>query len=444
MTLPARVLTLAALAACLHDCPAADPGAAGRFARFNEAKFGMFIHWGPYSRASVEASWPIMRPAKWGISEADYRALPARFNPVRFDPAAWVRLARAAGQRYMVFTSKHHDGFCMFDSDYTDYKITRTPYGKDAAAMLAAAARAEGMPLGFYYSPPDMNHPGFRDTSKPASTNWQGEPARPEWPLYLDYMELQLRELLTRYGDLFVVWFDGLGNQRKYAGERFHALIRGLQPRALINNRIGLAGDFVTPEQRLPKGIPVKGSVVGNVDPNDKGMSKDAPRPEDFQPWEACMTINRTWAHNRNDRQFKSATELIRSLIDAASKGGNFLLNVGPTPEGTIQPEFEERLRAIGAWLKVNGESIYGTTYGPLQDLAFARTTAKGKTVYLHVFDWPRDAVVVEGLRARVARVSLLAGGRPLRFQQRGGSVRIPAAGIGPDPHATVLKIETR
>ncbi|MBL8223314.1 MAG: alpha-L-fucosidase, partial [Bryobacterales bacterium] len=146
-------------------------GAEGeRLKAFQEAKFGMFIHWGPYSLASVEASWPIMQPGKWGISEADYRALPGRFNPVQFDARAWVRLAKAAGQRYMVFTSKHHDGFCMFDSQYTNYKITKTPYGKDIVAQLAEAAKAEGMPLGFYYSPPDMDHPGFRDTSKLSAT----------------------------------------------------------------------------------------------------------------------------------------------------------------------------------------------------------------------------------------------------------------------------------
>jgi alpha-L-fucosidase len=172
---------------------------ADRTAWYREAKFGMFIHWGPYSLASVEASWPIMRPSpQWNITEDEYRALPRRFNPVKFDPAAWVRLAQEAGQRYMVFTTKHHDGFCMFDSNFTDYKITNTPYKQDIVARLAAACRAARMPLGFYYSPPDMNHPGFRDTSRPASEGWEGQPQRPEWPLYLDYMELQLTELLTR------------------------------------------------------------------------------------------------------------------------------------------------------------------------------------------------------------------------------------------------------
>jgi alpha-L-fucosidase len=385
-----------------------------------------------------------MRPSNWGISEADYRALPSKFNPVEFNASSWVRLAKAAGQRYIVFTSKHHDGFCMFDTQYTDYKITKTPYGKDVLTQLSDAAKAEGMPLGFYYSPPDLNHPGFRDTSKPSATNWAGEPQRPEWPLYLDYMELQLRELLTRYGDVFAIWFDGLGKQEKYAGGRFHDLIRSIQPMALINNRIGLTGDFVTPEQRLPNGIPRKGSVVGNTDPNDKGVAKAPPTPDEFQPWETCMTINGTWGYNKNDTRYKSTTELIRALIDAASKGGNFLLNVGPTPAGTIQPEFEERLRGIGKWLAVNGESIYGSTYGPVQTIPFGRMTAKGKALYLHVFDMPKDDIVVEGLGARIASVKTLDGGRPVKFVQTGNRLVIPVAGLAADPHATVLALVTR
>jgi len=435
---------LLAIPLLLCTLSAADTHQSERLRRFSDAKFGMFIHWGPYSLASVEASWPIMVPARWGISEADYRALPRKFNPVEFDARAWVRLAKAAGQRYMVFTSKHHDGFCMFDSQYTDYKITKTPYGKDVAAQLAEAAKAEGMPLGFYYSPPDMNHQGFRDTSRLSSTNWHGEPQRPEWPLYLDYMELQLRELLTRYGDVFVVWFDGLGNQEKYAGARFHQLVRSLQPVALVNNRIELTGDFVTPEQRLPNGIPRKGALVGNVDPNDKGVLSAPPKPEEFQPWETCMTINGTWGYNKNDLGFKSTTELIRALVDAASKGGNFLLNVGPTPQGTIQPEFQERLLAIGKWLEVNGEAIYGATYGPLQTLPFGRMTAKGKTLYLHLFDLPKDNIVVDGLHPKVLSIQALDGKVPVKFTQTAGRLSIPATGIKADPHVTVLALTTR
>ncbi len=431
------------LAAAATPLPgASDP--AERLKRFNEAKFGMFIHWGPYSLASVEASWPIMGQTRWKISEEEYRALPQRFNPVQFDPRAWVRLAKAAGQRYMIFTAKHHDGFCMFNSSYTSYKITKTPYGKDILAMLVEAAKAESFPLGFYYSPPDMNHPGYRDTSKPSGSNWRGEPERPEWPLYLDYMELQVRELLTRYGDVFAIWFDGLDHQEKYDGTRFHNLIRTLQPRTLINNRIGLTGDFVTPEQRLPKGIPRKGSVVGNTNPNDQGVLTAAPRPEDFQPWETCMTINGTWGYNANDLRYKSTTDLVRALIDAASKGGNLLLNVGPAPEGTIQPEFEERLRGIGKWLEANGESIYGSTYGPVQGLSWGRMTARGKTLYLHVFEWPQGPVELTGIQAKVSSVRILGGGAPATFAQKGGTLRIETTGIAAREHATVFAIQTR
>jgi alpha-L-fucosidase len=355
-----------------------------------------------------------------------------------------VRLAKAAGQRYIVFTTKHHDGFSMFDTQYSDYKITKTPYAKDIVAQLAAAAKAEAMPLGFYYSPPDLNHPGFRDTTKLSATNWQGEPARPEWPIYLDYMELQLRELLTGYGNVFVVWFDGLGNQAKYGGTRFHELIHRLQPDTLINNRIGLTGDFVTPEQRLPNGIPRKGSAVGNTDPNDKGVLTAAPKPEEFQMWETCMTINDTWGYNRNDRKFKSSTQLVRALVDAASKGGNFLLNVGPTPEGTVQPEFEERLLAIGAWLKVNGDSIYGTTYGPVQTIPYGRMTAKGRSLFLHIFDMPKGQLELEGLTSKVVSVTALDGRAPLKFRQSAGKLTIDPTGLKADPHVTVLELKSR
>jgi len=407
-----------------------------RTAWFREAKFGMFIHWGPYSLASVEASWPIMQPPmkRWGfISEAEYRALPERFNPVQYDPSAWVKLAKAAGQRYMVFTSKHHDGFCMFDSQFTNYKITNTPYKKDTAAMLVEAAKKEGMTLGFYYSPPDLNHPGYRDTTKLSSTNRRGEPTRAEWSTYLDYMQLQVTELLTRYGDVAIIWWDGLGG-RAYDGTRFDHLIHQLQPKTLTNNRVGTPGDYITPEQFVPKTIPSKKPLApGQV-----------PAPEDFQLWETCMTINSTWGYNKNDTNYKSTTHLIRTLVEVASKGGNFLLNVGPTPEGTIQPEFTERLLAMGEWMKVNGEAIYGTTYGPLQNLAFGRTTAKGKTVYVHVFDWPKGELEIADFPGKVVEARLLKGSAKLNFRQSGGKLSVQVPGSAPDAHASVIALKTK
>ncbi len=333
----------------------------------------------------------------------------------------------------------------MFDSSFTDYKITNTPYQKDSVQMLADACRRHDMPLGFYYSPPDMHHPAYRDTTKPASENWHGQPARSEWPLYLDYMGLQVRELLCRYGPAAVIWFDGLDHQEKYDGYRFVKMILEMSPSTLVNNRIGVPGDFETPEQWVPRRIPVKGVRISGINPEEaSGLPAGLPSPGEFKPWETSMTINDTWAYNKNDRNFKSAEHLIRTLVDVASKGGNFLLNIGPTPEGTIQPEFEERLRGIGEWLKVNGDSIYGSTYGPLQALPFGRTTAKGKTVYLHVFDWPKDKKLeISGLESRADNVRLLAGGQSLHFNQLEHQLTIEVPAQAPDPHATVLAIKT-
>jgi alpha-L-fucosidase len=290
-----------------------------------------------------------------------------------------------------------------------------------------------------------MHHPGFRDLSKPSNENWHGEPTRAEWFLYLDYMEAQLRELLTRYGDVVLIWFDGLAKQEKYDGRRFHKVIHELQPQTLINNRIGLPGDYSTPEQFIPAAIPTKSSAVTLIgtDPSIQPASTTVPAAEDFQLWETCMTINDTWAYNKFDTHYKSATKLIQSLVEVASKGGNFLLNVGPTPEGTIQPEFQERLQAIGEWLKINGDSIYGSTYGPLQNLPFGRMTAKGKRLYLHVFDWPQGALQVDGLPS-ITAVKLLAGSQPLKFRQNGTQLRIEIPSQAPDSHVSVLELTTK
>jgi len=414
-----------------------------RTAWYREAKFGMFIHWGPYSLASVEASWPIMRPSKeFAITEAEYRALPQRFNPAHFDPDSWVSLARSAGQRYMVFTTKHHDGFCMFDSAYTDYKITNTPYKKDIVAELASACKRQNMPLGFYYSPPDMNHPAFRDTSQPASSNWNGEPTREVWPLYLHYMELQLRELLTRYGDVRIIWFDGLNNQRKYDGHHMLRVILEMQSQTLINNRIGIPGDYETPEQFLPASIPVKGHTLDYNHHETGSNPAFVPPAQDFRLWETCMTINHTWAYNTNDREFKSSRDLIRTLVEVASRGGNFLLNVGPEPDGTIQPEFTERLEAIGRWMKANGESIYGTTYGPIQNAGSVRTTAKGRNVFVHVFDWPGSTLeLTANSLPRFRSAHLLASGAAVDFRQTSSRLTLHLPSQAPDPDVTVIKL---
>jgi alpha-L-fucosidase len=384
-----------------------------------------------------------MRPSsEFPITEQEYRSLPERFNPARFDPDAWVALAKSAGQRYVVFTTKHHDGFCMFDSSYTDYKITETPYKHDIAGQLAAACQRHGMPLGFYYSPPDMNHPAFRDTSQPASTNWNGEPTREWWPIYLQYMELQLRELLTNYGDIALIWFDGLYNQRKFDGHRILRAILDQQPQTLINNRIGIPGDFETPEQFLPAGIPVKGKTLDFAHRESGSRPGEVPPPQDFRLWETCMTINHTWAYNKNDRAFKSANDLIRTLVEVASRGGNFLLNVGPQPDGQIQTEFVDRLQAIGRWMDRNGDSIYGTTYGPIQGLSAVRTTAKGADVFMHVFEWPGTTLelnVADLPKFRSA--SILASGDSIEFRQYNTRLVLNLPAHSPDPELTVIRL---
>jgi len=409
---------------------------------YRKAKFGMFIHWGPYSLASVEASWPIMRPEPDGISEAEYRNLYKEFNPTKFDPHAWVDLARLAGQKYMVFTTKHHDGFCMFNSSYTDYKITNTPYGNDIVAQLSAACHQDGMPIGFYYSPPDMHHPDFRDTSQPASKNWTGQPELSTWPGYLAYMQLQLRELLTRYGPVALIWFDGLNDQEKYDGARVLKMIHEIQPATLTNDRIGVDGDYETPEQFIPTAIPTKGITLTGIDPSvSKKLSAATPRLEDFRLWETCMTINNTWAYNKNDHDYKSSRTLIRYLVEVASRGGNLLLNVGPQPDGQIHPEFQERLKAIGVWLSLNGDSIYGTTYGPVQNVEGLRTTASDKSLFIHVFDWKPPVCTLQGVEARTISARLLATGQPLKFRQTENRIDIDIPPTAPDANVSVIAL---
>jgi len=357
---------------------------ARRMKWWHEAKFGMFIHWGPYSLASVEASWPIMTPKPGIISEEEYRQLHKRFNPVKFDPKAWVRLAKAAGQRYMVFTSKHHDGFCMFDSKLTDYCITKaTPFKRDPMKELAEECKKQGLRLCFYHSIMDWHHP---DAQAPFYPNYNDtKQSNPNFARYVEnYMKPQLKELVVNYGPLGVLWFDGewIGDWTEPQGKDLYNYVRGLQPDIIINNRVGkgrkgmeglskgdqeYAGDFGTPEQQIPaKGLP-------GVD------------------WESCMTMNDTWGYKSSDQHWKSGEDLLRKLADIASKGGNFLLNVGPTSEGLIPGASVERLAAMGEWMKINGESIYGTTASPLGEVPWGRCTARPGKLYLHVFDWPAN-----------------------------------------------------
>jgi alpha-L-fucosidase len=419
-----------------------------RLEQFNDWKFGLFVHWGVCSLASWENSWPLMRPLakrQPGVTEEYYATLAPKFNPVRFDPDAWVKLAKDAGQRYIIFTTKHLDGFCMWDSLFANYKITKTPYGKDIVKQLSDSCQRANMPLGFYYSVADMNHPDYRDTSKIVGENFHGEPWRPEWPIYLDYIGLQLSELLTRYGPVAAIWFDGIAPLEEFDGTRFTRLIHELQPAALINNRLGVGGDFDTPEQHSPKGVPTNKVAGSNIKMLAETVAGTVPKSEDFRPWETCQVIDKkNWFYHEDEKDFKSIKELIQLLADTAGKGGNLLLDVGPGPDGTIRPEFQERLLGMGAWLKVNGESIYGTTYGPLQNLSFGRSTRKDRTVYLHVFDWPVDGKLkVDGFAGHVTSVRLLAGGQKLTYHRTGDMLEIDGPSQAPDANNSVLAVET-
>jgi len=451
-----------------------------------QAKFGLFIHWGPYSAGGAEASWPIMTPdlseALFGgrrISEADYTALPARFNPQAFDARAWVRLAKRAGMRYLVFTSKHHDGFCMFDAPGTDYKITKTPFGRDICAELAEACAAEGLRLGFYYSPPDMHHPGYRDTRKPVPSNWLGEPSRPAWAGYLDYMESHLRHLLSAYGEVSVIWFDALVNHQKYDPPRFHRLIHELSPKTLINDRLGDGYDFITPEQFIPRqGIPVRTGLPPAANQGGEGLFRvmptlikipwlggwlrgqlakyaegeleltripqaENPSPADFQPWETCMTIGRSWGYNPDEHSWKPAERLLRSLVEVVSRGGNYLLNVGPRPDGTFPPEAVERLEAIAAWMERNSAAIYDTSYTPGVPGFNGRMTRAAGHLYLHLLEESHAGQLELPLTEPVIGALLLAEHQPLPYQQAEGRLRLslPAVWSGPLPHVIDLRL---
>ncbi len=404
------------------------PGAATdpRLDWWRAAKFGLFIHWGLYAIPAGRwqgqdvdgiGEW-IMRFAQ--IPIADYAPLAQQFNPVEFDARAWVSLAKAAGQKYIVITSKHHDGFCLFDSRHTDYSVAqRSPFARDVVQELADECRRQDMKLGFYYSQTqDWHHPDGD------GNDWDFDPAQKNFDRYIEtYVIPQVRELLTRYGPVALIWFDtprGItqGISREQSRQLLE-LCRQLQPATLVCGRLGNAlGDYATT--------------------NDNAIPAGALREGD---WETPATMNDTWGFKFQDRNWKSATDLIRKLVDIVSKGGNYLLNVGPTASGAIPPESIARLEAIGDWLAVHGEAVYGTRPGPIQNQPAYRTTVKNQKVYVLVFDWPVGGELrvprVEAAQARIlgaasAAVALAAGDDFL-------SLRLPET--APDPHCSVIEL---
>jgi alpha-L-fucosidase len=395
---------------------------------FTDSKFGVFIHWGPYSVIGRH-EW-IRHQAQ--IPQAEYDQAARAFNPVRFNADAWVDLAKNAGAKYMVITSKHHDGFSIYRGQVSDYDMKLTPYGGDPLKQLAAAAKRKDMRLGFYHSIMDWHHADYRPRRAweyPGKDKAGGDNNR-----YIDYMKGQLRELLTQYGDIAMIWFDGEWEHTLAEAKRddeVYSYILGLQPNTLINDRLyerkpGNKADFGTPEQYVP--------ATGMRDPSGKPIL-----------WEACVTINDdSWGYNKYETSFKTERDLIRMLVEVVSKGGNLLLNVGPKPDGTIQDEFVTRLNAMGRWMNVNGEAIYGTTASPFERMSFfGRATVKGSKLYLHVFEWPKDgALRVAGLRNIVHSARLLAEpSRAIVSKRDGDDVVLSLSGAAPDEVASVIEL---
>ena len=395
---------------------------------FRDAKFGMFIHWGVYSVLG-DGEW-VMNNRQ--ISVAEYEKLPAQFNPTEFDAAQWVALAKAAGVRYITITSKHHDGFAMFATKQSDWNIVdRTPYKKDPIRMLADECHKQGIKLFFYYSQLDWHNPDYYPLGRTGHTT--GRPAGGDWYKYLDYMDAQLAELLTNYGPIGGIWFDGWWDKPKadWRLEKTYALIHRLQPTALIGSNHHQKPFPGEDFQMFEKDLPGHSTQEFNKESEIGAL-----------PLETCDTINNSWGYNKNDQNFKSTTRLIHYLVRAAGYDSNFLLNVGPMPNGQIQPEFVERLRAIGAWLGKNGESIYGTRGGPITPRPWGVTTQKGDTVYVHILDWQDAALLLPKLGKSVASASMLGTGDKVEVVEAdfGTVLKLPASAKDPVDNIVVLK----
>jgi alpha-L-fucosidase len=428
--------------------PSAQEQKGQRLRWWREARFGMFIHWGLYAIPAGEYQGQrSTRIGEWimewaNIPRAKYEEFARQFNPVKFDAAEWVRIAKDAGMKYIVITSKHHDGFSLYDSRISQYDIVdATPYRKDPMKALAAETKRQGLKFCFYYSIMDWHHPSqYVDApGKDPTAGHRQTKMRPGGKEeYLKYMKEQLRELVATY-DPAVLWFDGewVDWWTEPDGKDLYQFVRQLKPEIIINNRVGkgrkgmegmnkddqeYAGDFGTPEQRIPPtGLP-------GVD------------------WESCMTMNDTWGYKFYDQNWKSTETIVRNLIDIASKGGNYLLNVGPTAEGLIPQPSIERLAEVGQWMKANGEAIYGTTASPFPtQLAFGRATSKPGRLFLHVFDWPAaGSLRVPAWGKTIRKAYLLASPKAaLKFTQSSEAVTIQVPAKAPDRIATVIVLET-
>lgn len=347
-----------------------------RLSWWQDARFGMFIHWGPISLKGKEISWSRGGEIPTNVYDSLYK----EFNPVNFNADEWVSLAKAAGMKYIVLTTKHHDGFCLWDTKQTYYNIMHTPFKRDVVKELSEACKRQGMAFGAYYSTCDWYNPDFPLTSPGGKT----QRATSNLDAYTNYLKRQIAELMLNYGPLATLWFDVPQKFDSIRGQGIIDFAHIIQPDIIINNRTGAKGDYETPEQR-----------VGKMQLN--------------RPWETCMTIGQQWAY-KPDEKLKSLKQCLSGLILSAAGNGNFLFNVGPSPLGVMEPEQVSRLKEMGAWLQKNGESIYGTNGGPYLPGRSIASTRKGNDVFIHILNWKGNAISLPAMSAKVLRATLLNG----------------------------------
>lgn len=397
---------------------------------FQNAKFGMFIHWGVYSVLG-DGEW-VFHDRKLTLDE--YNRLPKFFDPEKFDAHAWVALAKAAGMKYMTITSRHHDGFAMFDSKVSDWNIVqRTPWGKDPLKMLADECHRQGIKLFFYYSQLDWHNPDYYPRGV---TNWNnGRPDHGDWNRYLnEYMDGQLRELLTNYGPVGGIWFDGMWDKpdADWHLRKTYDLIHQLQPAALIIPNHHQTPKYGEDVQTFEKDLPGKNTAGFNTT-----------YISDQIPLETSNTMNDSWGFNIGDHHYKSVPQLEELLVRAAGDNANLLLNIGPMPNGEIQEEFQTRLHAIGEWLSRYGDSIYGTRGGPLPAADWGVTTHKANKIYVHVLHWNAPLLAVGPISQRITKAHMLVGSSPVEFTQSEHGVVLTIPEAKPDKPDRVVVLET-
>ena len=405
---------------------------------FKDARFGLFIHWGVYSVLG-DGEWVMNNQ---NISIEEYEKLPSFFNPVYFDAEEWVLMAKDAGMKYITITSRHHDGFSMFDSKASEYNIVKkTPYGKDILKMLAEACKKHNMKLFFYYSQLDW----YRDDYYPRGRTGNGISGRGQgkWSDYISFMKAQLTELLTNYGEIGGIWFDGEWDQFKWDGKRFgepmadfklaevYSLIHKLQPQALIGSNHHLAPNPGEDFQMFEKDLPGRSTKSFATSADDIGNL----------PLEVCETINGSWGFNLKDRKHKSKKDLVQYLIKAAGYDSNLLLNVGPMPNGKIQKEHIKSLKEIGDWLKINGETIYGTSRGPIDPTDEIASTQKDNTIYIHLLN-NRKTYFIERYIPKIKKISYYHSGKKVKYQKTKSGLIINVDDNELDEIDTIIKLE--